>query len=288
MTAIGYALFGKLARRLEDRFWAFKEAYLASGLEEPFFVYLADVLFFSTVTPPIYFILSFLFNSLALRLSPPLAAIASIPLTAALSIGTFGVLLYYPVYRRHSRRLKIESSLPFTVAYMAALASAGMGVERIIERALWVETDKEVAKELGHILRDVKVLGFDTATALDRASRRSPSPLLASFLVGLRSTYLARGDLRDFVMFSAKRFMSDKINKLRGVTNSLAMMSEVYVTLMVAAPLILTVMFVLMSLLGGEVFGLPPMLLIFVILTAYIPFSAVAMLIIIDGILSRA
>ena len=179
------------------------------------------------------------------------------------------------------------AALPYAVGYMASLAGAGVGVERLIWEAAMVEGEKELAREFGLIVRDIELFNVDTATALERAAERSPSISFKVFMTGLRDTFITSGDLKEYAMFMARRLLEDKMTALRGISNSLALIGEMYVTMMVAAPLIMIVMMVVMSLLGGSIAGIPPLLLIFILTLVVIPVSAVSVLIMIDSVLSR-
>lgn len=287
MSSATYALFGRLGRRLEKKLEAFRVVYRSAGFTDPFEAYLSRIIGATLVAAPIFFIAGTLLHLFLLKLSMVYSVIAAIPLTVALSASVFGFLLYYPLYRRYSRRTRIDANIPFTVAYMASLASAGVGIERIVEKSAYVEDNKEIRRELGLILRDIKVLGFDTASAIERAAGRAPSVLLNIFFAGLRDTFITSGDLKNYIMFTARRFISDKMNSLRNVINVLSVMAEIYVTTMVAAPLMFVIILTVMSILGGTLMGLPPVLLIFVLLMLVIPSSAMAVLVVIDGVLSK-
>ncbi|OYT31099.1 MAG: hypothetical protein B6U94_04295 [Thermofilum sp. ex4484_79] len=284
---IGYTLVGPVAERLEEKFKHFKAIYVKAGFEYPFRVYLANMLLFTIVSIPITFVLFTLIHLYLIRLNLFFSIIASLPITIASTLIIFSLLLYYPVYKCYSRKTKIDASLPFTIAYMASLASAGLGVERIIERSVFVEENKEISRELALLYKDFKVLGFDTAIAIERAASRAPSTHLNVFFAGLKDTFITSGDLKSYTLFTAKRLISDKMTSLRGIINSLALIAEVYVTMIVAAPLMFIIMLTVMSLLGGGIFGLPPVLVIYLLIMIVIPASAVAILVVIDGILSK-
>ncbi len=287
MSFVAYRLFGRIAREWETQLEPFKLVYESSGFEEPFYVYLSKLIAVLVLGAPLVFALSLPFHVLILNIGWVRGVLASIVLAAAYVAGSLGLGLYMPVYLRHARRSRIDASLPYTIGYMASIASAGVGVERLIEEAVEVEEVDDVKRELLLVLRDVKLLGYDTATALTRAASRSPSVNLGIFFMGLRDTYVTSGDLRDYLMFMARRMIEEKTSTLRRVTSSLAVIGEIYVTAMVAAPLMFVVMMVIMSLLGGTVLGVPPLLLIFILTLIVIPSSAIAVIVMIDALLSK-
>ncbi|MEM0024576.1 MAG: type II secretion system F family protein [Thermofilaceae archaeon] len=276
-----------LAKRLSEKAGVFKEIYYTAGFEEPFESYLGKWLIaYIALTPAITAFLVYLHG---LVLKYPLLftiILTAIVLVIYTLLFTF-LLLYYPVYRRYSRGVGIDSRLPYTIAYFAALASSGMGLEAIVERVAEVEEVKATRRELELFLTEVKLLGLDVLSALDRRSRASPSILLSLFFSGLRDAYITAGNLYEYAAFMARRLLEMKRNELRNIVNSISMVAEMYVTLMVAAPLMFVVMLAVIAMMGGAVGGLPPQLLIALILVVGIPASAAATLVILDGILSK-
>lgn len=287
MSFVAYKLFGGLARRWARRLPIFKLAYLSSGLAAPFHVYLSYFIAAAVAGSPLVFALSLPLHLAFMGLPFVRAVAASFILALIYVIAVLGLGLYLPFYLKKSRQARIDSALPYAVGYMASLAGAGVSVERLIYEAAAVEGEKELAREFGLIVRDIELFNIDTATALERAAERSPSVSFKVFLTGLRDTFITSGDLKEYAMFMARRLLEDKMTALRGISNSLALIGEMYVTMMVAAPLIMIVMMVVMSLLGGSVAGIPPLLLIFIVTLIVIPVSAISVLIMIDSVLSR-
>lgn len=288
MSWLSYRLLGRQLRKLEERLAPFKEIYDSAGFSEPFIIYLSRWILIGIVAVPSFYVFMFIIHTEILHIWVGFSAILATILATVLALVLVLAVLYYPVYRRYSMRLKIDSQLPFTVGYMAAIASAGISAERMIERAAEVENIKELAYMFTHIVRDIRILGLDTLSALERAASRSPSMLLATFLTGIRDTFITSGDLKSFTIFTARRFIQNKINALRNVVNTLGILAEMYITMMVAAPLMLVIMLSVMSILGGNIMGLPPILIIFLLLMILVPSSAMVILVVIDGVLSRA
>jgi flagellar protein FlaJ len=267
---------------------ALESYYFKSGLSTPFPLYMKYLKITLSVVATLSFFLSFFLHTAVLRYSIPVSIIASIILSLIFTLVVLFLLLYYPVYRGYSRRVEIERDLPFTVSYMGALSSSGMSLERLLEREGLYETNTQIKREILLILRDIKVYGLDTLTALSRAALRSPSRMLTTLWLGLRETYITSGNLKSYLSHYSSVLLSDKTQKLRNITNSISMIAEVYTTLMVAGPLMFVTMLMIMDLLGGTVFGLSPGLLVLILTFIVIPFSAIGVYIAVDGILSKA
>lgn len=275
------------SRRLASFLQPFRSYYERAGMEEPFEHYVANVAS-TLVTGSLATLLALLaVHVFVLKMSAALALAASFVLTLALSAAFAGVALYYPVYKVYSRRVSIEKDLPYTVAYMASLASSGMGLERILEYAGLHETNREIKRELFLVLRDIKALGLDTLTALARLASRSPSAVLTGFVLALREAYATSGDLKSVLMHYSKLMLSEKTQRLRSLINSLSLLAEVYTTMMVAAPLMFITMLIVINILGGGVLGLSPDLLILILTFILLPSAAAGIYVVIDGMLSK-
>jgi flagellar protein FlaJ len=281
----GWAL--GLAKRLAESAGAFRDVYYTAGFEEPFESYLAKLIAAYAASAPAVAALAVVLHSLVLRYPPLFSAVLSFLVLVIYTLLFLMLALYYPVYRRYSRGVSIESRLPYTIAYFSALAASGMGLEGIVERVAEVEEVKATRRELELLLTELRLLGVDVITALERRSRLSPSVVLSLFFAGLRDAYVTAGNLFEYSSFMARRMLELKRYELRRIVNTVSMIAEVYVTLMVAAPLMFVVMLAVIAMLGGTVGGLPPQLLIALLLVVGTPASAAAVIVALDGVLSR-
>jgi len=276
-----------LAKRLPGGFRALRDVYYTAGFEEPFESYVAKLVTVYTATAPAVAALAVVFHSLVLKYPPLFSAVLSFLVLVIYTLLFLMLALYYPVYRRYSRGVSIESRLPYTIAYFSALAASGMGLESIVERVVEVEEVKATRRELELLLTELRLLGVDVITALERRSRMSPSVVLSLFFAGLRDAYVTAGNLFEYSAFMARRLLELKRYELRRIVNTVSMLAEVYVTLMVAAPMMFVVMLAVIAMLGGAVGGLPPQLLIALLLVVGTPASAAGIIVALDGILSR-
>jgi flagellar protein FlaJ len=261
--------------------------YVKAGFATPFPFYLKYMGKVLLATVVFSFLGGLFLHCVILKYALLRAIPASIILSLIFCLISLFLLLYLPLYKSYSRRVDMEKDLPFTASYMTALSSSGMSLERLLEREGLYETNTQIKREILLILRDIKVYGLDTLTALSRAALRSPSRLLTTLWLGLRETYITSGDLKSYLSHYSSVLLSDKVQKLRNATNSISMIAEVYTTVMVAGPLMFVTMLMVMDLLGGTVFGLSPGLLVLILTFIVIPFSAIGVYIAVDGILSR-
>lgn len=276
-----------LAKRLAEGVPAFRDIYYTAGFEEPFESYIAKMISIYIATAPVVAVAAGMAHSLVLRYPPLFSAALSFLVLMTYTLLFLMITLYYPVYRRYSRGVSIESKLPYTIAYFSALAASGMGLEGIVERVVEVEEVKATRRELELLLTELRLLGADVPSALERRAQLSPSVVLSLFFAGLRDAYMTAGNLYEYSSFMARRLLELKRYELRKIVNTVSMLAEVYVTLMVAAPLMFVVMLAVIAMLGGAVAGLPPQLLIALLLAVGTPASAAAIIVALDGVLSR-
>lgn len=287
LEGLGYSLFKDLVERSLDKLEPFREFYEKCLMGTPFVVYVSTGILYSTIATAAAFSLSLYLHAAVMRLEilASLAASAVVAIIALLC--SIAAVLYYPVYKARHRGGVIDVALLYTLSYMASVAAAGAPLERVIEVAAAAEEYKEVERELKKILLDVELMGYDTLTALDRASRRTPSKNFSLFLDGLKSTIATRGAVWDYLTFFFERLVSERMAHLKQILSSIAMIAEVYVSLMVAFPVILVIMLSIMSMLGGTILGLDPVLVMMAFVTILLPMMGAAILVVLDALLSR-
>jgi len=287
LEGIGYALFKRLVEKYMYRLHVFREFYEKCMVRTPFIVYISTGLLYSIISFIGVFSIATYIHAFLLRLDLLIAVVASLILAFIAFLISITIVLYYPMYKAKQRGATIDAALLHTMSYMASIAAAGASPEAILEIAAEMEENKEVSFELKRILADIELLGYDTITALTRAAGRTPSSTFSMLMDGLKSTIATRGTVWEFLMFFLERVISERTAYLKHVVNSVAVMAEVYITMMVAFPIIYVIMLSVMTLLGGGIAGLDPMLLIFVFIVIILPAMGVSILIVLDSILSK-
>jgi flagellar protein FlaJ len=127
-----------------------------------------------------------------------------------------------------SKRVKIEASLPFVLAYMATLSSAGMNPVETL-RAVALKDFGAISLEFRKIVYRFDVLGEDVVSAINYTATHSPSPTLHDMLIGISNIIVSGGSLRGYCEQEARSLFDDKKVKLRAFIDSLAAYSEGYV-----------------------------------------------------------
>ena len=95
------------------------------------------------------------------------------------------------------------------------------------------------------------------------------------------------GSIHDLVMFESARLLQEKRDKLRKTIGSLAVMAELYITIVVVGPIIFIVMMAIFGLLPSG--GLPdPISIINLIVFIGIPVLSVMFILLLDSVVSKA
>ncbi|MGC8895465.1 MAG: type II secretion system F family protein [Candidatus Bathyarchaeia archaeon] len=202
--------------------------------------------------------------------------------TSAFSIIGFYA---YPVYRADKLKRELEDELPFTTGYMAILTTAGVSPEKIFYSLSNLSEPLTVSIEAKNIVRDVGLFGFDIISALEEASKRTSSERFREMLQGFISTIHSGGNLSAYLREKSRQYMKLKRISLRKFSDTLSILSEFYVALIVTGPLLLIIMLAVMEMMGGGFLGmLSPNLLLSLLTYLGIPLGSIMFLIILDAV----
>jgi len=283
--SIAYQLIGEKTGSLLPLFRDLDSKLHKSGLKVNFKAYVSLTVFATILT-----------SSAALAFIPCLLIFAfNVPLLPAILFGVGGSLFtsafsivgfyVYPIYRADKLRRELEDELPFTTGYMAILTSAGVSSEKIFYSLSNLSMPLTVSAEAKNVVRDVNLFGLDIISALEEASKRTPSERFREMLEGFISTIHSGSNLAAYLHEKSRQYMKLKRISLRKFSDTLSILSEFYVTLLVTGPLLLVIMLAVMAMLGGGSLGiLSPNLLLSMLTYLGIPLGSIMFLIILDAV----
>jgi len=279
--------YNALSSRLPG-FAEFRESYAQSGIPVIFEAYISYGFLLSGITAVPAFATSLLLEVKLFPRAPlALSLIGSIILAAVVLAVTFVVWLSYPLMRRRTYKAKLENQLAYSFGILGVLASSGMNMDRLFERIATSESNPVLADLAKRFLRNIRVFGLDTETALAEVAEHAPSEAFAKMLGSIAVAQKTTGSIHDLVMFESSRLLQEKKDKLHKTTGSLAVMAELYITLAVVGPIIFIIMMVIFSLLPAS--HLPsPILVINLIVFIGIPVLSVMFVLLLDSIVSKA
>lgn len=238
-----------------------------------------SIIFVSTLVTSI--ILTILLFKLSFLPSTLLSIGVSLMASALTVVGFY----IYPLYKADSLKRRLEDELPFTAGYMAILAATGAQPDRIFYSLAELKNSLAASIEAGEIVRNIKLFGFDMISALKEASKNTPSEDFKELLEGFIATIHSGGNLASYLRAKSRQYMKLKKIKLRKFSDTLSMLSEFYVTMLIVGPLLFIIMLSVMAMLGGSDFGiLNPTLILHLITYIAIPTGSLIFLIILDAL----
>lgn len=194
----------------------------------------------------------------------------------------YGGFRYLPQFWADERARKIDLVLPYALNFIAAMSTAGVRPAEVFGRLARQESYHEVAREFRRIDRDIQILGKDLITAVQDAIDRSPSIRLQDFLQGTIASLRAGSNLRTYFLAKSEQYMEENRHQLRQDLEKLGLIAESYITVVVAAPLFLIIIFSVFSLLSSGAVERTRMLMYGVIFVL-LPLSHAVYLLVIQG-----
>jgi len=168
-----------------------------------------------------------------------------------LGVGVFMAFYVYPSIQVSKRRDDINHNLPFATMYLSTVAGSGTPPAAMFKLLGQFDEYGEVSKESAKIARDVYSFGADLDEALTNAAQRTPSEKFKELLWGLNSVITTGGDLKSFLRQKTDSYMSDYRRELDTFTDTLSLMVEMYITVVIVGSVFLMIISTIMSALGS-------------------------------------
>ncbi len=167
-----------------------------------------------------------------------------------------GGFYFYPASEKGSVGKRIADELPFVTIHMAAIAGSNIEPTRIFRIIANSPEYPTVGLEMNKIVNQVEVYGYDLVSALRNATKSTPNQRLADLFSGLSTNIVSGGDLKDYLEKKAENFLSDYKRERNKYTQLAETFMDIYISVMITAPLILVVMLIIMNVTGLSI-GLP-------------------------------
>jgi flagellar protein FlaJ len=282
--SLAYQLIGQRTGRILPLFRDLDSNLYKSGLKVNFKAYVSLAVMIAASTSLI--VLGVMPCLLFVVFKVPLLPTILFSVGGSLFVLAFSIIGFYcyPIYCADELRRDLEDELPFTTGYMAILTSAGVSPERVFSSLSSLSVQSAVSEQSKDIVRDVSLFGSDIISALEEASKRTPSQRFQEMLEGLISTIHSGGNMAAYLRGKSAQYMKLKRISLRKFSDTLSILSEVYVTLLITGPLLLVIMLAVMAMLGGGGLGeLTPDLILDLLTYIGIPLGSIMFLIVLDS-----
>ena len=165
----------------------------------------------------------------------------------------------------------IDKRLPSAMSFISAMASADVNIDIIFKELARQPIYGEIRVEAEWITRDTELLGIDILTAIKKATMRTPSKKFQDFMQGVITTSTSGGQLKPYFLIKAEEYERDSKLELKSRMETLGLLAETFVTVVVAFPLFLVVILAIMAIVGGNSSG--TMLILYLVVLLMIPLA---------------
>ncbi len=177
-------------------------------------------------------------------------------LVIVIPVLTFFILIFYPSLEKKSIAKKINQELPFVVIHMAAIAGSKVEPTNIFKIIVTGREYPHTKKEFKKILNQVNIYGYDLVSALRNSARITSSNRLSELFSGLATTITSGGDLDEFLAKRADTLIFNYKMERDKSTRVAETFMDIYISVVIAAPMIMTLLLVMMSVTPALSFGI--------------------------------
>ena len=167
-----------------------------------------------------------------------------------LPIATFFLMYIYPSLEKSSLESRINHELPFATIHMSAISGSNVEPSKIFEIIISTKEYPYLEKEFYKVMNEMNIFGKDLVTALRTASSNSPSKKLSELYNGVATTITSGGDLSEFFDKRSSSLLFDYRIEREKETKSAETFMDIYISVVIAAPMILMLLLIMMKVSG--------------------------------------
>lgn len=294
-----FNLLGKRMKAKREDYAALRNDLISARFKTPFEVYLStayvSAIIVGLLSAFVIGIISWILQvpnliqykgevpEVVLGLSPYTLIIGTVVITI-FSLLVFGGLTYlafilYPGLEAGNRRRNIDATLPYAINYITSMSTAGITPAEVFRLLGGSKIYGESAVEARYIAREIDIFGRDLIDSLRLVSASTPSRRMKEFLQGTMASVASGGNITDYFRTKAEQYALENRQTQKMFLETLALVSESYVTAMVAGTLFLIILQSIMSVLNGDN---NPMFL-YMVIYVMIPLGSIAFVVMISS-----
>ena len=179
---------------------------------------------------------------------------------------TFAALYFYPGTEKRSIAKRINQELPFATIHMSAISGSGIPPAEIFRIIGLSREYPYLRKEIRKVLNQINLYGYDLITALTNVSKNTPSHKLAELFSGISTTIHTGGQLKDYFEKRAETLLLSYRLEREKYTRVAETFMDVYISVVIAAPMILLLLMIMISVSGISTGFSPTQLTLIVVL----------------------
>ncbi|WOF15786.1 secretion system protein [Methanoplanus sp. FWC-SCC4] len=294
-----FNILGKRAKNKRDNYHSLRNDMLRARMKTPFEAYIATAYVSSFLVGIMMAIIIGLFTyilklpemvvyrgnlpDIVFELSKHSLIIGTIAVVL-LSLIIFGGITYagfliYPSILAGERKRNIDVTLPYAINYITAMSTAGITPAEVFKLLGESEIYGESAVEARYITREVEIFGKDLLDALRIAGQYTPSDRMRDFLQGAVASISSGSNLTEYFRNKSEQYARENRLQQKTFLETLGLISESYVTALVAGTLFLIILQSIMSSISGS----SNPIFLYAVIYGIVPLGSIMFVILIDS-----
>jgi len=252
--AIAFHLLNKKLTKVYPQFQELHIQLKKGGVLIAFKAYIAFMVFTSMIVFGVSIPISFIV--LPLLFGFPFLSVMNFSFTLVIAVSaaliTLLVMYIYPGLKASGRKAPIDKNLPYITNFLTLLSSSNVPPSIIFESMAKIDSLKEVRLEFSNIIRDIGLFGNDLMSSIVANAKLTPNDTLGEILEGYVATVRTGGNPTEYLKITTENVTKERMGKLDMMLESLSAMAEIYIMMLVAAPLLFIVLFVTLGMIGSS------------------------------------
>lgn len=163
---------------------------------------------------------------------------------------------FYPASEKNSVQKKVSQELPFATIHMAAIAGSNIEPTKIFKIIANSSEYPTIGMEIRKVINQTDVYGYDLVTALKNSSKQTSNSKLSELFNGLATNISSGGNLKLYLEKKSENFLTDYRLERQSYNDLAGTFMDIYISILITAPMILMMMFIVMNLSGLKLGGL--------------------------------
>lgn len=168
----------------------------------------------------------------------------------AAPIATSLFMYLYPSMEKKAVESRINIELPFATIHMAAISGSLIEPTKVFSIISSTKEYPNLEKEFNKLLNEINIYGYDIVTALKNLAINCPSSKLGELFNGLATTITSGGDLYDFFDKRSQTLLFEYRLDKEKRTKAAETFMDIYISVVIAAPMILMLLLMMMKVSG--------------------------------------
>ena len=244
LANISSRIFGGVASKYSKKFSSLAEDLRKANIRFLTSTYLAIALFVS------FFVLVLGLIGVAIFLVFDLGFIIYIWIPFALFAVSLIGFYFYPASERGSVQKSISQELPFATIHMAAIAGSDIEPTKIFRIIAMSKEYSYIGKEIIKVINQVDVYGYDLVSSLRNIAKQTSNKRLSELFNGLAINISSGGELKAYLEKKAEDYLMDYKLERQKYASLAGTFMDIYISVLIAAPLVLMMLFVVMNVSG--------------------------------------